>query len=101
MTTIAFRDGNWEEHASLEPTHEVLTGQGVFETILVKEQVPLFLDLHLARLKNSGEILGMPPPDSDGITTGIKKLLGSHHDILGRLRITLYRGSPKPQLLLL
>jgi branched-chain amino acid aminotransferase len=100
MTTIVFRSGNWEEHSSLEATHEVLTGQGVFETILVKEEVPQFLDLHLARLKNSCEILGIVPPDSDGITTGIRQLLGSHHDALGRLRITLYGGVPKPQLLL-
>jgi len=100
MTTIAFRNGNWEGDASLEPTHEVFTGQGVFETILVKEQVPQFLDLHLARLKNSSAILRIESPDSGEITTGIKQLLGSHHDALGRLRITLYGGVSKPQLLL-
>jgi branched-chain amino acid aminotransferase len=100
MTTIAFRNGNWEGDVSLEPTHEVLTGQGVFETILVKEQVPQFLDLHLARLKNSSAILRIESPDSGEITTGIKQLLGSHHDALGRLRITLYGGVSKPQLLL-
>ena len=100
MTTIGLRNGKWEEQVSLEPTHEVLTGQGVFETILVKEQVPQFLDLHLVRLRNSSEILGITTSDSDEITSGIRQLLRSQHDATGRLRITLYGGVPKPQLLL-
>lgn len=100
MTTISFRNGSWADHAYLEPTHEVLTGQGVFETLLVKEQVPQFLDLHLARLEKSCEILGIPTPDSAEITTGIKQLLRAHHDAPGRLRITTYGGVPEPQLLL-
>lgn len=100
MTSIAFRNGNWEEQASLEATHEVLTGQGVFETLLIKEQVPQFLDLHLARLKKSCEILGISTPDAAEVTTGIKQLLRAHHDAPGRLRITSYSGEPEPQLLL-
>jgi branched-chain amino acid aminotransferase len=100
MTTIAFQNGLWQENAFLTPTHEVLTAQGVFETILVKEQVPQFLDFHLARLKRSSEILGITTPESDEITSGIRQLLRSQHDAPGRLRITLYGGVPKPQLLL-
>ena len=100
MTSITFRSGNWEEHASLEPTHEVLTGQGVFETILVKEKTPQFLDLHLERLRHSSEILAIGISDSEVITGGIKQLLKSHHGALGRLRITLYRGVTSPQLML-
>lgn len=100
MTMIAFRNGEWGERAFLEATHEVLTGQGVFETTLVKERVPQFLDLHLARLEKSCGILGIAAPDSGEVTTGINHLLRSHHDVLGRLRVTLYGGVPQPQLLL-
>ena len=100
MTTIVFRNGNWEESAYLQATFEVLTGQGVFETILIKDQVPQFLDLHLARLRDSSEILGIPLPNSDVVVAGIKQLLLLHQGELGRLRITLYGGVPIPQLML-
>jgi branched-chain amino acid aminotransferase len=100
MTTIVFRNGNWEEFAYLEATFEVLTGQGVFETILIKDQVPQFLDSHLARLRNSSKILGIPSLDSDVVVAGIKQLLLLHEGELGRLRITIYGGAPIPQLML-
>jgi branched-chain amino acid aminotransferase len=100
MTIISFRNGNWGECTSLEATHEVLTGQGVFETILVKEHVPQFLGLHLARLRNSTEILGIDPPDTGEVTNGIKQLLRSPQGAFGRLRITLYGGVSQQQLML-
>lgn len=100
MTPLTFRNDNWEESAYLEPTFEVLTGQGVFETILVKGPVPQFLDLHLARLRNSSEILRIATPDSAVVVAGIKQLLLSYQGELGRLRITLYGGVPAPQLML-
>ena len=100
MKTLVFRNGNWEESAFLEATHEVLTGQGLFETILVKDQVPQFLDLHLARLQNSSEIMGIPAPDSEKVIVGVEQLLLLQQGKLGRLRITLYRDAPSPQLML-
>jgi branched-chain amino acid aminotransferase len=100
MTTMVFRNGNWEESTSLEATHEVLTGQGLFETIFVKNQVPQFLDLHLARLRNSSEILGIPSPDFDKVIVGVEELLLLQEGKLGRLRITLFGGVPTPQLML-
>lgn len=100
MKTITFRNGNWEERASLEPTHEVLTGQGVFETILVKEKTPQFLALHLDRLGKSSEILAIDTSVCEKFISGIKRLLNSHNDSPGRLRITFYRGVPLPQLML-
>jgi branched-chain amino acid aminotransferase len=100
MTTLVFRNGNWEESAYLEATHEVLTGQGLFETIFVKNQVPQFLDLHLARLRNSSEILGIPSPDFDKVIVGVEELLLLQEGKLGRLRITLFGGIPTPQLML-
>jgi branched-chain amino acid aminotransferase len=100
MTTLVFRNGNWVESADLEATHEVLTGQGLFETILVKDQAPQFLDLHLARLRNSSEILRIATPDSEKVVAGVEQLLLLHQGTLGRLRITLYGGVPSPQLML-
>ncbi len=100
MTIIGLRNGKWDENVSLEPTHEVLTGQGVFETILVTEQTPQFLDLHLSRLSNSSGILGIHMPEVEEITAGVKQLLKSHQGASGRLRITLYGGVSMQQVLL-
>jgi branched-chain amino acid aminotransferase len=100
MTTIRWRNGIWEESAFLEATQQVLTGQGVFETILVKEDVPQFLDLHLARLRNSSEILGIPTPELEIIKVGLRQLLVTQKRDLGRLRITIFGGTPHPQLML-
>lgn len=41
----------------------VLRGDGVFETILVLDGVPVELDAHLARLARSAAMLQLPPPD--------------------------------------
>lgn len=101
MKTIVYRNRVWEESDCLEATYEVLTGQGVFETLLVKNHTPQFLDLHLARLRNSSLILGIPLLlDSDKVTTGVEQLLSSNQGELGRLRITLFGGAPTPQLML-
>jgi len=99
MTTIQWRDGNWVESCVIQATHEVLTGQGVFETILVDEGTPLFLNLHLNRLSNSSEILGIAPPDVDVITAGIHQLLRIHNNQPARLRVSLFGGTPEPVLM--
>lgn len=99
MTTIQWRDGNWVKSSFIEATHEVLTGQGVFETILVDEGTPLFLNLHLNRLTNSSEILGIAPPDVNVITAGIHQLLHIHKSQLARLRVSLFGGAPEPTLM--
>lgn len=99
MTTIQWRVGHWVKSSSIQATHEVLTGQGVFETILVDEGTPLFLNLHLNRLSNSSEILGIAPPDVEVISAGIQQLLHIHHSKLARLRVSLFGGTPEPTLM--
>lgn len=43
----------------------VLRGDGVFETLLVREGEALAVELHLARLASSAEATGLPEPDRD------------------------------------
>ncbi|TSD96547.1 aminodeoxychorismate lyase [Skermania sp. ID1734] len=38
-------------------------GDGIFETVLVRDGKPCTLELHLARLSKSAEALELPPPD--------------------------------------
>ncbi len=99
MKTIQWLNGNWEASIAIGTTHEVLTGQGVFETILVRDQVPEFLNLHLARLDNSCNILGLRSPEVNVIHAGIEQLIAIHQTKLGRLRITFFGGVFKPILL--
>ncbi|MGW4242064.1 aminodeoxychorismate lyase [Nocardia sp. NPDC004722] len=40
-----------------------LRGDGIFETVLVREGVPCALEMHLARLRRSAEALELPAPD--------------------------------------
>ncbi|GAB2528832.1 aminodeoxychorismate lyase [Nocardia heshunensis] len=40
-----------------------LRGDGIFETVLVRDGVPCALELHLARLRRSAEALELPAPD--------------------------------------
>src|SRR5262245_2863428 len=39
-------------------------GDGVFETLLVRDGLPNLLDAHLARFGASAELVGLPAPDT-------------------------------------
>jgi branched-chain amino acid aminotransferase len=93
VNTIQWRSGQWVESNSIEISQEVLTGQGVFETILVSEGVPLFFEQHLARLVNSCQIMGFASPDLEVIRSGVNQLLSIGAGVLGRLRVTYFGGA--------
>src|ERR1700692_679750 len=40
-------------------------GDGIFETLLLRDGVPCLLDAHLARLTQSAELMDLPAPDRD------------------------------------
>lgn len=40
-------------------------GDGVFETMLLRDERPVLLDAHLDRLADSAAVIGLPPPDRD------------------------------------
>jgi branched-chain amino acid aminotransferase len=92
---IAWQEGAWIETNLIDARHEVVTGQGVFETVLVSDQVPQFLNLHMERLNNSCQILGLGPPALPVIREGIEQLLDGRITDRGRLRITLFGGLPE------
>ena len=91
---IQWQKGEWIETNLIDARHEVVTGQGVFETVLVSDQVPQFLNLHLDRLNNSCQILGLGTPALPVIREGIERLLDGRITDRGRLRITLFGGFP-------
>lgn len=70
-----------------------LRGDGVFETILVREGKPCALDLHLARLRRSAQALDLPDPDLAQWRSAIEiaaKEWGAERE--GQLRTVLTRG---------
>jgi branched-chain amino acid aminotransferase len=92
-----------KKQARLDPADRgLLLGDGLFETLLVRDGQVEDCDRHLRRLHNSATMLGIPVPyDAVGITQAIDALLtasGLKQD-LAAIRITLTRGAGRRGLL--
>lgn len=72
----------------------ILYGESIFESLRVTQRVPLFLDMHLQRLKFSAKILGIQIPFSlTEIKKNVLNYLQETEPSEGFLRITLTSGS--------
>lgn len=84
------------EHAQISPLdHGLTVGDGVFETISVREGEPIALTRHLARLGSSLKALGLPSVDRALVHQGITHVISEAEPnarSLGRLRITVTGG---------
>ena len=74
-------------------------GDGIFETVLIKNNNAVLIDEHIQRLENSGRILNMSLNINksylkDLINLGIEKLSLKNHE-LGSIRINYSRGLNK------
>ncbi|MFF0611893.1 aminodeoxychorismate lyase [Nocardia tengchongensis] len=70
-----------------------LRGDGIFETVLVRDGVPCALELHLARLRRSAEALDLPAPELEAWRFAVELAAeewGKDRD--GTLRMVLTRG---------
>ncbi|MCA0199345.1 MAG: aminotransferase class IV [Proteobacteria bacterium] len=68
-------------------------GDGLFETIAIKNAAPKRLAAHLARLRDGAAVLGIPVPYTDQkIAELAAGLIGANELTAGALRITLTRG---------
>lgn len=73
----------------------LLYGDSLFETLPVVETVPVFLKAHLARLNYSAECFNyVSRLRQERIRVAVDNLLTGNLLENGRLRITLFRGSP-------
>ncbi|MFC9993352.1 aminodeoxychorismate lyase [Nocardia sp. NPDC127526] len=71
----------------------VLRGDGIFETVLVRDGAACALELHLARLRRSAEALELAAPDLEAWRTAVQtaaKEWGAERE--GLLRMVLTRG---------
>lgn len=74
--------------------HGFTVGDGVFETMQVKDGKAFALSRHLRRLENSANLLGINFLDADYLKTVVAEVIKSNVDLqaAGRLRITLTSG---------
>lgn len=71
-----------------------LLGDGIFETLPIIDGIPLRWTRHIARLKNSAKVLGMPLPDDvENLDIVVRDLAENQGVIEGSARLTVLRGS--------
>ncbi len=79
--------------------HGFLLGDGVFDTLIVRNEKPIFLDRHLRRLRNGIDRLQIKgtPTDSE-LSTALSQLMAANNTADARIRITVTPGSgPSPR----
>ena len=82
--------------ARIDPfDHGLLTGDGVFETLIVYNGKPFALRRHCERLSRSTAVLGLQAPDPDILSKAIDEVIEANGSNSGRLRITV-TGGPAP-----
>jgi branched-chain amino acid aminotransferase len=92
---LAYLNGRLvEEHDALVSAfdHGLVAGDGVFETVLVREGRTFALGRHLARLERSAEGLGIPLPDRGELAGAAKEVVAASGLRRARLRITVTSG---------
>ena len=75
-----------------------LMGLGVYDSLLLRAGLPVFLTKHLRRLAGGAARLGLPAPDAATVEFAIAALVEAHGLTEGRVRITLGAG-PSPTVL--
>ncbi len=94
--TLVYVDGDLlpEAEARISPLdHGFVTGDGVFETILVTEGRPFGLRRHLDRLERSAAGLGIGAPDRAVVEGAVAAVVGSSEPSgQARLRVTVTAG---------
>jgi branched-chain amino acid aminotransferase len=79
--------------------HGFLLGDGVFDTLIIRNEKPIFLDRHLCRLRNGIDRLQIKgaPTDSE-LSTALSQLIAANNAADARLRITVTPGpGPSPR----
>lgn len=72
-----------------------LFGFGLFETLLITEAGPLFVDMHWQRMNKGSEFLGLKLPDKDEWVKLVQKFIEKTPSTFPyALRVTLSGGSP-------
>ncbi|MGH9298281.1 MAG: aminotransferase class IV [Acidimicrobiales bacterium] len=72
--------------------HGLVTGDGVFETVVIRGGRPFALDRHLERLGRSAAVLGLSCPSREELRIASDQVLYAAHIEYGKLRLTVTGG---------
>jgi len=72
--------------------HGVTVGDGVFETLVLRDGAPFALRRHLERLAASAAGLGLRPPPPEELRSAVRAVSDAWGPAPGRLRITVTAG---------
>lgn len=73
----------------------VTRGEGIFETLLIKDGKPANFERHAARFQASAELLGMPVPDASYWRRATLEAAGDWYRQLGQSPATGFEGEAK------
>jgi branched-chain amino acid aminotransferase len=93
--TVVWIDGSLvdAEEARISPfDHGLLTGDGVFETLIVYGGTPFAVRRHLERLEVSCKGMGLEPPDADLVRDAMAAVVDRNGLTSARLRVTVTGG---------
>ena len=89
-------NGQFVDHLTLDPVERgLMLGDGIFETIAVREGKAIWLEEHLARLQQAANELGLNH-DVSAIRVALTSLLAKSNSPREVLRLTMTRG-PTPR----
>ncbi len=72
--------------------HGLVTGDGIFETVLLRAGRPFALGRHLERLARSAAALGIEPPGAPTLEKAVEDVVGASGVAEGRIRLTVTAG---------
>jgi len=82
-----------ESQAHISPfDHGLLTGDGVFETLISYDGKPFAMTLHWERLVRSAAVFGLEVPDKDSLEAACEEVIAANGILPARLRITITGG---------
>ncbi|MCX5616077.1 aminotransferase class IV [Bombella sp. TMW 2.2559] len=71
----------------------LLLGDGLFETMQLRNRQASFLDAHLTRLEEGCRILRLPAPSRETVEAALDRLIAANNLTDGSARVTLTRGT--------
>ena len=72
--------------------HGLLTGDGVFETMVAYRETPFAFSRHYQRLERSAGVFGLSVPDAEVLLSACRDVVRANSACPGRIRITITGG---------
>lgn len=81
------------DEAAISPfDHGLLTGDGVFETLVARDGEPFAHTRHHQRLRRSADCMGLETPDADLLLEAMREVLRANALLHARIRVTVTGG---------